>query len=234
MYPKDKIKLPSSHRLVSDDVEMKWVKKIWPNICIDRYQENYAMLTHFDDNLGRILETLDKTGIADNTIVAFMSDHGTNLGENGVMGKENLYELTLRAPLILRGPGMASGKRIHTRVYLQDIMPTLLELGQAKIPDHVEFKSLLSLIENKQTSHYKAIYGAFKDRMRCIVMNDLKLIRYYKPEGKVDRLYDLTKDPDETNDLAQNPAYSKSIGELQGQLIKSAQKYNDPIGIGAL
>lgn len=229
MYPVDQIELPPSYLLESEDVEMKWVKKVWPNIYRDRYQENYAMLTHFDDNLARILETLESSGVAENTILIFMSDHGTNLGENGVVGKENLYDLSMSAPLILRGPGMPAGKRIDSRVYLQDVMPTLLKLGNADVPDYVEFESLLPLIMGRTAATHQAIYGGFKDTMRCVVKDDFKLIRYYKPEGVVDRLYDLNKDPAEIVDLAKNLEYRDRLQKLRAQLIKSAEEHADPM-----
>ncbi|HAV61561.1 MAG TPA: choline-sulfatase, partial [Verrucomicrobiales bacterium] len=103
-------------------------------------QEYYAIITHMDAQIGRILDALEATGKADNTHIFFTADHGLAVGHHGLLGKQNMYEHSLRPPLIVAGPGIPRGRRIEARVYLQDIMPTTLELAGAPVPDHVEFR----------------------------------------------------------------------------------------------
>ena len=107
-------------------------------------REYYAIITHMDEQIGRILDALEKSGKADNTYIFFTADHGLAVGHHGFIGKQNMYEHSLRTPLLVIGPTIAKGERLDARVYLQDIMPTSLELAGIPIPEYVEFK--LSLI----------------------------------------------------------------------------------------
>ncbi|KAA3663386.1 MAG: choline-sulfatase, partial [Calditrichaeota bacterium] len=109
-------------------------------------QEYYALITHMDVQIGRILDALEATGKADSTWIFFSADHGLSVGERGLLGKQNMYEEAMKAPLIINGPGVEAGKTIDVPVYIQDIMATTLELSGEGIPDHVQFKSLLPLL----------------------------------------------------------------------------------------
>ena len=97
-------------------------------------QEYYALITHMDEQIGRILEALDKTGLTDSTYVIFTADHGLSVGHHGLIGKQNLYEHSTQVPFIITGPDIKSDHIINTPIYLQDIMPTTLELAEVDIP----------------------------------------------------------------------------------------------------
>ena len=92
-------------------------------------QEYYAIITHMDAQIGRILDALRARGKAGNTVIFFTGDNGLAVGHHGLMGKQNMFEHSVRVPLIARGPGLAENQRIRCPVYLQDIMPTTLELA---------------------------------------------------------------------------------------------------------
>ncbi len=112
-----------------------------------------------------------------------------------------MYEDSLRPPLIVVGPDIPKGKRIDARAYLQDIMPTTLELAGVEKPAHVEFRSLLPLIRDQRTEQYESIYGAYlQDKQRAIIQGDFKLIHY--PAIDIYRLLDLRADPHEQRDLS--------------------------------
>ncbi|MEL6111079.1 MAG: sulfatase-like hydrolase/transferase [Planctomycetota bacterium] len=177
-------------------------------------QEYYAIITHMDAMIGRIVAALEATGKADNTWIFFTADHGLAVGQHGLMGKQNLYDHSVRVPLIVAGPQALKGKQIDEPVYLQDIMPTTLELAEIDKPSHVEFNSLLPMLGG-EPSPYEAIYGAYLTKQRSIRTKTHKLILY--PSANIVRLYDLVADPHEMNDIAADnrPLVEELFGKLQ-------------------
>ena len=164
-------------------------------------QEYYAIISHLDAQIARILAHLEETGRAENTYIFFTADHGLSVGQHGLMGKQNMYEHSMRPPLIVVGPDVPKGKRKKMAVYLQDIMPTAIEYAGGEVPEWVEFNSLRPYIEGKNTiSAYPEIYGAYMDLQRMIRLDDYKLIVY--PKAGVIKLFDLINDPAEKYNLA--------------------------------
>jgi choline-sulfatase len=194
-------------------------------------QEYFAIITHMDAMIGRILDAVEATGKADNTWIFFTADHGLACGQHGLMGKQNLYDHSVRVPLMVVGPGVPSEKKIDAPVYLQDIMPTTLQLAGAKKPDHVQFTSLLPMIEG-QASPYKAIYGAYLDKQRSVRTDRHKLILY--PAAKVYRLYDVASDPLERDDLSAEAGQQGTIKQLFGDLQTLQKEFNDSLDLGSL
>lgn len=189
--------------------------------------EYYALVTHMDAQIGRILEDLQATGKAGNTYIVFTADHGLAVGRHGLFGKQNMYEHSLRVPLFLVGPDIPSGKRIDTPVYLQDVMPTTLELAGVPKPDHVEFKSLLPLVRGERDSQYDVIYGAYMDKQRAVIRDGWKLIYY--PAAETYRLFNLNEDPLEMHDLADQPEHAELLSELKVLLIQQEEAMDGPL-----
>jgi arylsulfatase A-like enzyme len=126
---------------------------------------------------------------------------------------------------VLAGPGIPEGQRIASPVYLQDVMPTTLELAGAEIPHHVDFRSMLPVIRGEGDG-YPAIYGAYLEGQRCIIEEGWKLILY--PRVPEHRLYDLSSDPAETVDLSrEHPEKAKALFrrflELQAEMEDEAE-----------
>lgn len=191
-------------------------------------QEYYAIITHMDEQVGRILNALEASGKADDTVIIFTSDHGLAVGRHGLMGKQNMYEHSLRVPLILAGKGIPAGKQIGTPVYMQDVMPTTLQLAGRKIPDSIEFKSLLPLIADEETSHHPALYGAmWPDKQRAVIKDGWKLVYY--PSGDIYQLFDLENDPLEMQDLAGEPEQVARMENLKLSLLQLQKQMNDPL-----
>lgn len=191
-------------------------------------QEYYASITHLDDQVGRILDALDASGKRENTVVIFTADHGLAVGRHGLMGKQNLYDHSVRVPLTVFGPGVPSGNRIEADVYLQDVMPTTLALAGAEIPQDVEFFSLLPLIEGEQSvSSYSGIYGAYVDYQRSLRKDGYKLIVY--PDVPTQRLYHLATDADELEDLAQLPEYKGRVAAMLKSLTALQREMGDTL-----
>ena len=115
-------------------------------------KEYFALITHMDTQIGHILDALEATGKADNTYIFFTADHGLAVGDHGFLGKQNMYDSSMRVPFIMTGPGLVAGKVVDAPVYMQDVMPTTLEIAEAPKPDQVEFHSLLPLATGK-TKH---------------------------------------------------------------------------------
>jgi choline-sulfatase len=127
------------------------------------------------------------------------------------------------------GKNIPRNKRLDVPVYLQDIMPSTLELAGVEIPEHVQFKSLFPLIEDKESVHYDAIYGAFMDLQRMVTDNGFKLIMY--PRVPVARLYDLKEDPYEMKDLAGDPAYDGIMKDLFKSFLELQKKTGDTLDV---
>ncbi len=193
--------------------------------------EYYALITHMDAQIGRILRAVEQSGKADNTWIFFTADHGLAVGQHGLFGKQNMYEHSVRVPFIVNGPGVAAGKSISEPIYLQDIMPTSLELANCEKPEHVEFNSLLPLLAG-QKSPYESIYGCYLDKQRSIRTRTHKLIVY--PGAPQVRLYNLEKDPLEMKDLAQDASNRPLVRKLFDQLVAIQSEMHDDLDLSML
>lgn len=194
-------------------------------------QEYYAIITHMDEMIGRILKALEASGKRENTWIFFTADHGLAVGQHGLLGKQNMYDHSVRVPFIVVGPGVAAAKKIAEPIYLQDIMPTTLELAGVEQPEHVEFNSLLPLLDGA-SSPYPSIYGCYLSKQRSIRTDRYKLMAY--PDAKVLRLYDLQQDPMEKHDLAQESRMKPVVADLFQRLIALQGKMNDDLDLSAL
>ena len=123
-------------------------------------REYYAIVTHLDQQIGRVLEALEQSGRAKNTVIVFTSDHGLAIGRHGLLGKQNMFDHSVRMPLILSGPGVPAGRRLSVPVYMQDVMPTTLELAGLRPTAEIEFHSLLPLIRKSAADGQPALHGS--------------------------------------------------------------------------
>jgi choline-sulfatase len=193
-------------------------------------REYYAIVTHMDTQVGRILDALEKSGKAANTWIFFTSDHGLACGHHGLMGKQNMYEHSLRVPFIVTGPGVKKGARIDSPIHLQDAMATALDLAGADRKG-VEFQSLRPLL-NGEKGGLDAVYAAYMDHQRAVIHDGWKLILY--PKAKVAKLFNLTEDPQETNDLAADPAMTARKKALFTKFRELQQRYGDNLKLDAI
>lgn len=191
--------------------------------------EYYAIIEHMDAQIGRILAALKETGKEDNTYIFFTADHGLAIGHHGLMGKQNMYDDSVRVPLMVVGPGLPKGKVCETPVYLQDVMATALEIAGVEKPDHVEFKSLLPVINGERDVQYEAIYGAYLKQQRMITADGYKLILY--PTIAKLKLFDLAADPHEMKDLAADPEQKTQISKLLHRLLKLQTEVGDEVDL---
>ncbi len=192
----------------------------------------YASISFMDAQVGRLLDALQKLGLADNTIVVFWSDHGYNVGQHGQWMKQSLFEHAARTPLIVSVPGITKGQPSGRTVELLDVYPTLAELCGLKAPSNLQGKSLLPLLKNSNAGWTKAAYtqvvripnkslSIVKEAMGRSVRTERW--RYTEwDEGKAGvELYDYTTDPNEFTNLAKDPKYASVVKELSALLHKS-------------
>ena len=187
----------------------------------------YAVVSHMDRQIGRVLEVLKRRGLQQNTIVIFASDHGVALGSHGLRGKQNMYEHTIGVPLILRGPGIPSDVRRNAQVYLRDLFPTTCDLAGVPIPKTVEGRSLKAVISGEKDEVYRYVYGYFRDKQRMIRGRRWKLIRYPRIERR--QLFDLKRDPHELHDLSDSETHATKLAELERRLLSWQRSVGDKL-----
>lgn len=193
-------------------------------------QEYYAIITHMDDQIGRIINHLKETGQDKNTYIIFSADHGLSVGHHGLVGKQNMYDHSMRVPLIVVGPDIPENEKREMQVYLQDVMATTLDLAGVEKPEYVEFNSLMPMIEKEvKESPYSEIYGAYINVQRMVRTDNYKMIIY--PKAKIIRMFDVVNDPNEMNDLADNADFSKVKAELIEKFKKQQELMGDPLDL---
>ena len=193
-------------------------------------QEYYAIITHLDEQIGKILDALEATGEMDNTYIFFTADHGLSVGQHGLIGKQTLYDHSIRVPLMVVGPGVPKGQKLDQDVYLQDIMASSLEVAGIEKPSYVEFNSFMGLVKGKtEKGNYDAIYGAYVHWQRMIRKDGFKLLIF--PEIDKVLLFDLENDPEEIDDLFGKPEYADKIKSLFKDLIELQNTMGDELDL---
>ena len=193
----------------------------------ENISDYYAMVTHTDDQIGLILAALEESGQADNTLVIFTSDHGLGLGRHGLMGKQNHYDHSIRAPFIVKGPGIPEGASAPGMFYLNSVFPTAAELAGIEIPESVEAPSVVPLIKGEKEAAYENIYGSYRHFQRMVRSQDWKLIYY--PVIRRTQLFNLKDDPEEMNDVSADPAHAERIAAMMQELEELKSMVGDPL-----
>jgi len=196
-------------------------------------KEYYAIITHLDAQIGKILDALEASGKADNTYIFFSADHGLSVGHHGLIGKQSMFDHSMRVPLMITGPGIPAGKQVSQDIYLQDLMPTALELAGIEKPDYVDFNSILGLAKGSQTTGgIDAVYGAYIDLQRMVRKDGFKLIVYPKISKVL--LFDMKEDPLEMNNLADDPVYHERLMNLFLELMDLQKKMEDKLDLSTV
>jgi arylsulfatase A-like enzyme len=240
MYPPDKVEVPPNylpehpfdqgdHKL--RDERLAPFPRTKEAVQVHR-SEYYAIITHADYHIGRILDALEKAGKADNTIIIFSADHGLAVGQHGLMGKQNQYDHSVRMPYVFCGPGIEAGRKIDAMVYLQSAFATTCEMARIHTPETVQFPSLVPLLTGEKDRLYNSVYGAYRDFQRMVRTEQYKLIRY--PHVSEVQLFDLRNDPWETKDLAEDPQYAGIVRKLDVHLHRWITITNDKLQFDSL
>jgi arylsulfatase A-like enzyme len=201
-----------------------------------RYLRDYLKcIASVDDNIGRVLDYLDASGLAENTVVIYSSDQGFYLGEHGWFDKRWMYEESLHMPFIVKWPGVTSPGAVNTdMVQNLDFAETFLEIAGLPIPDEMQGRSLVSLLKGETPDDWrKSIYyhyfeypGAHMVQRHNGVRTDrYKLINYYELGEK--ELFDLAADPKEMKSVYNDPEYAQIQTQLEGELARLKDYYKD-------
>ncbi len=207
----------------------------------ERYIKDYLrVIASVDDNVGRLLDALDKEGLAENTLVIYTSDQGFYLGEHGWFDKRFMYEESLRMPFLARFPGVIAPGTVNRDMVLNvDFAPLFLDNAGLNTPGDMQGRSFLPVLRGKtptdwrtamyyqyyefpQPHHVYPHYGVRTDRY--------KLIHYYLP-GKIDEweLIDMERDPQELHSVYDDPAYGETVKKLKDQITVFRKELNVPV-----
>ncbi|MDO9634507.1 MAG: sulfatase-like hydrolase/transferase [Paludibacter sp.] len=190
-------------------------------------QEYYAIISHLDEQIGRIISVLKNEGMDKNTLIILTSDNGLAVGQHGFLGKQNLYEHSIKVPLIISGYAVEKGQTRTQLVYMQDIVPVMYEVAGVKEDISIDFKSLTDVLVRKNEKGRQFVYGAFMQSQRMLRNDRYKL--YIIPAAKQIYLFDLHSDPLEMNNLFGNKKYTKTANLLFRNLLIEAKQQDDPL-----
>ncbi|MEO6246156.1 MAG: sulfatase-like hydrolase/transferase [Opitutaceae bacterium] len=198
-----------------------------PAVLREQLADYYGMISHHDAWLGRVFEALRETDEADNTLVVYISDHGLALGSHGLLGKQNLYEPSVRVPFIVAGPGVPRDVRIATPAYSLDLYATLCALAGITPPDGLESRSLVPAFASSAARVRETTCAAYMDGQRMATDGRWKLIVYHVAGTERVQLFDLVADSGEQNNLADETEHAPQIARLRGVLGRWQQRVGD-------
>jgi len=204
------------------------------------YRSYYASVSHIDHEVGQILETLEENGLADNTIVIFTSDHGDQLLQHGLFGKNVFYDQSIRVPFMMRFPGQIKPGNYDEFCMSIDLLPTLFEFAGLEEPYNCHGQSLVPLMSGKddlyiardcvfsenvipevflKTFHFTKGEGVMGVRHPDCKMVRTKKWKYnYYPKG-FQELFDVENDPGEYINLSADPEYKKVVDEMKSRIL---------------
>ena len=200
-----------------------------PEVIRDQLCEYYGLITHMDEQIGRILAALDETGHAGSTLVIFASDQGLAVGSHGLLGKQSVYEHSMRSPLVFRGPGVPEDAESEAFSYLFDIFPTVCDVLGVDVPEGVEGSSLAPIWRREKSRVRDSVFLPFRDIQRAVRDERWKLIRY--PEIDYTQLFDLREDPHETRNLAADPQHQATVERLLGLMKRWQARVGDTLAL---
>ncbi|MGH8595482.1 MAG: sulfatase, partial [Gammaproteobacteria bacterium] len=222
LYPDDKLVMPPVKANDRDDVpEFAWYlhwKLPEPRLSWLEAHHQWrplvraylASISFMDSQVGRVLDAVDACGLAGNTIIVFWSEHGWQLGEKGITGKNTLWERSTRVPLIFAGPGIGAGARSNQPVELLDLYPTLVELSGLPARADLEGHSLSPLLKRPSAKRLWPAITTHNQNNHSVRSERWRYIRY--ADGS-EELYDHRNDPNEWTNLARDKRYAAVIRE---------------------
>jgi len=240
LYNPDKISLPANflpkHPFDNGDLntrdEQLLPRPLTPDMTRKEIAAYYAMITEMDAQVGRILDALKENGLLKNTIIVFAGDNGLAVGQHGLLGKQNLYEHSIRVPLIMSGPGIPASSRYNGFMYLSDIAPTLYQMLGIKPPESVEGIGHADVLKKPANQIRKHLYNLYGSWSRSIKTDDgWKLILYNVDGALHTQLFNLKDDPWETMDLSAQPEHRKRIEQMKDLLRKTMMDTHDDLDI---
>ena len=218
----------STSKMLSGDELVHWK--------YERFMQDYlACVQSLDDNVGRILEYLDRTGLARNTVVVYTTDNGFFLGDHGLYDKRFMYEPSLRVPLVVRWPGVTQAGSMTSRFALNiDYAATFLELAGLAVPSEIQGRSLVPLLRGEPPADWRTVVyyryyhdpGDHNTRAHYGIRTAThKLIYYWTKDAW--EMFDLVVDPNELVNLAGDPAQRETFERLKAELLRAKRSAKD-------
>ncbi len=208
---------------VRDEQLLPWPRT--PKKIREMNAEYYRYISYLDAQIGRILNALDDSPHAKNTLVVFSADSGVARGSHGLIGKQNVYEHSVRVPLLISGPGIPAGKRSDAMVYLFDVLPTLGKLCGVPAPNTSEGIEFTTSLSDPTRPARPQLMFAYRNVQRAVRDDRWKIIRY--PQVDKTQLFDLRADPHETTNLADKPEHAARVHTLTVLLANELKQYGD-------
>lgn len=187
----------------------------------------YAMITHMDEQIGRIIQALEKRGLRENTIIVFSADNGLAVGQHGLMGKQNLYEHSIKVPLVFQGPNIPINQQKEDLTYLIDIYPTLCDLTKTTKPKLLEGRSLVPALKGAIMTPRPSMIFGYKSNQRALRKGDYKLIKYMVNGERTNQLFNVKTDPWETKDLYNNKDYETAVLSMEKAIQTELTTWGD-------
>lgn len=213
---------------MSEEDQMKW--------RFQRYMQDYlGCIASVDEGVGEVLDYLDESGLADNTIVIYTSDQGFYLGEHGWFDKRFIYDESFKTPLLVRWPGVIDPGTQNTQMVQNlDFAQTMLHAAGMEAPQDMQGVSLIPLMLGDTAGFRNAVYYHYYEypgvhmvkRHYGIVTEDFKLAHFYHDVDEWE-LYDRKNDPMELNNVFEDPAYADVVANLTTQLLALREQYQD-------
>ncbi len=237
-YDASKIPLPPNflpqHPFDHGDMVVRDEKLLpWPrteDAIKSMLADYYRYISYLDAQVGKILDALEASPHAKNTIVVYAADSGVARGSHGLIGKQNLYEFdSVLVPLIVSGPGIVQDKRTNAQCYLFDVLPTLGKRCGVEAPKESQGIDLGDVLQDPDKAGRSTMVYAYQKFQRAVSDGRWKLIRY--PEiGKV-QLFDLQQDPHETHDLSDEPSQAPKVNALTALLKQELKSAGDTLDL---
>ena len=184
----------------------------------------YAMVSHLDENIGRIVDAVEQAGIADRTVFVITSDHGDYLGDHNLTSKSaRPYDGALRIPLIFHGPGVPANVTSDELVEIVDVMPTLLDMLGLDLPKGNQGMSLLPVMQGESGRELIYMQGMSNRMIRT------KSAKYWIDANGEEVLFDYSTDPHELRNLAHSADHASLLNELRVRLIRKVIEARDPL-----
>jgi len=232
-YDPDRIPLPpnfapqhpfdNGEMSIRDEALLAWPrdqKKVRETIA-----DYYRYVSYLDQEIGRVLDALDASPHAKNTIVVFTPESGVARGQHGLIGKQNCYEHSMRVPLVLAGPGIPADRRTSAMCYVFDVLPTLGKLCGVAGPRTSEGVDFTGTVKDPGRAARPHLVFAYKGVQRAVRDDRWKLIRY--PRINKTQLFDLQADPGEITDLADKPGQAARVENLITLMSEELKGFGD-------
>ncbi|MEN1785285.1 MAG: sulfatase [Bacteroidota bacterium] len=234
----------AAYKPVLDSINL-WFQNNWESMTdgekikwkYQRYMQDYlGCISSVDDNVGRVLDYLERSGLSENTIVVYTSDQGFYLGEHGWFDKRFIYNESFKTPLLIRWPGVVTPGKVNTKMVQNlDFAPTLLDACDIPIPKDMQGLSMVPLLKGADSDFKRdAVYYHYYEypsvhmvkRHYGIVTEDYKLVHFYYDVDEWE-LYDRKQDVHEMQNEYHNPKYQNVVKQLTQQLQELRLHYGD-------